>query len=132
MRTLAVILILALSSHCLALEINGQATWSGLVELQEDVVIADGASLTIAPATRVITNGHRIICYGKVDIQAEETAWVRFSYFPSTDSKVEVVKVKPYDVDTAILQEEFNIFKVQYAILWSLLFASTFVMLEAR
>lgn len=121
-----------LPSQVLALELAKNQAWSGSVNLTENIIVPKNVSLTIAPGTKVTTNGNKIIAYGSVDIQGQQDNKVIFEYFPQTTSTTEVVKVKPYDVDTQILKDEFNIFKVQYAILWSLLFASTFVMLEAR
>jgi len=131
-RILAILLITILSCQAFALELAKSTVWSGQINLTEDVIILENSSLTITPGTKVTTNGNQIIAYGTVDIQGQANNQVIFEYFPQTTSTVEVVKVRPYDIDTKILKEEFDIFKVQYAILWSLLFASTFVMLEAR
>ncbi|MFC1540686.1 hypothetical protein ACFL4J_01455 [Candidatus Margulisiibacteriota bacterium] len=107
--------------------------WSGEINLAEDKIVPAGHTLTIAPGTRVVTNGNRIISYGTLNIMGKEENKVGFLYsLPRETGTIEVVSLKPYQVDTAILEQEFNTFKVQYAILWSLLFASTFLMLEAR
>ena len=132
-KAIAILLILALSGQCLARELGQSELWSGRVDLSEDVVVPTGLSLTLAPGTQVTTHGHRIISYGTVNILGEPENSVEFSHFAATPgATLEVIKIKPYDVDTQILKEEFDSFKVQYAILWSLLFASTFLMLEAR
>ncbi|MBN2058344.1 MAG: hypothetical protein JW782_06080 [Candidatus Saganbacteria bacterium] len=132
-RIIALLLIMILGSQAGAIELARDTLWFGRVNLTQEVVVPENVTLTIAPGTKITTNGNKIIAYGKVAIQADETQPVDLKYFPQTEtSTVEVVRLKPYDVDTDILKEEFNVFKVQYAILWSLLFASTFVMLEAR
>lgn len=46
--------------------------------------------------------------------------------------KIKVFKIKPYDINLEGLKQEFKLFKLQYAILWSLIFASLFVMVEAK
>lgn len=132
-KAIAILLILALSGQCLARELSQSELWSGRVDLSEDVVVPTGLSLTLAPGTQVTTHGHRIISYGTVNILGEADNKVEFRHFAATrGTTLEVIRIKPYDVDTQILKEEFDSFKVQYAILWSLLFASTFLMLEAR
>lgn len=50
----------------------------------------------------------------------------------ASESEVQVIKLKPYNVNTEILKEEFSVFRVQYAVLWSILFAAMFIMIEAR
>ena len=132
-KAISILLILILSGQCLARELSQSELWSGRVDLIEDVVVPAGLSLTLAPGTQVTTNGHQIISYGTVNILGEPQNQVEFHHFTTTPgTSLEVIKIKPYDVDTQILEEEFDTFKVQYAILWSLLFASTFLMLEAR
>ena len=105
-----------LSSQALALELSQNEVWNGLINLTEDVIVPENISLTLAPGTKVTTNGNKIIAYGSVDIQGQPDNQVVFEYFPQTTSTVEIIKVKPYDIDTDILKEEFDIFKVQYAI----------------
>jgi hypothetical protein len=132
-RTMAILLMVSLAGQCLALELKQDECWSGRINLDQDVIVPEGYTITIAPGTKVITNGNRIISYGTVNIWGEAENTVNFQYFPlNNTSSIEVIKMKPYNIDTQILKEEFNTFKVQYAILWSLLFASTFLMLEAR
>lgn len=131
-RILAIFLITILSCQAFALELTKNEVWNGLINLTENVIVPENITLTLTPGTKVTTNGNKIIAYGSVAIQGTADQQVIFGYFPQTTSTVEVIKVKPYDIDTDILKQEFDIFKVQYAILWSLLFASTFVMLEAR
>jgi hypothetical protein len=107
--------------------------WSGEINLTEDKIVPAGHTLTIAPGTRIITNGNRIVSYGTLNIMGKEENKVNFLYsLPGETNSIEVISIRPYQVDTEILKEEFNTFKIQYAILWSLLFASTFLMLEAR
>ncbi|MBU0672970.1 MAG: hypothetical protein KJ732_08095 [Candidatus Margulisbacteria bacterium] len=133
LRTIAIILILALASQCLALQLDKNAVWAGSINLTEDIIVPSGLSLTIAPGTKVFTNGNKIISFGTLNILGEEDKRVDFyNTLLTNSSTIEVIKVKPYDVDTEILKEEFNVFKAQYAILWSLLFASTFILIEAR
>ncbi len=131
-KIVVMMLIACLGGQGFALELAGSTLWSGDVKLTDDVVVPVGSCLTLAPGTQVTTNGHKIIGYGSVKIAGRPDRPVNFRLFPAGSAPLETVKVKPYDINTAILKEEFGAFKVQYAILWSLLFASTFFMLEAR
>ena len=135
-KLITTILIIALSAQCLplkALTLDQPASWSGTVNLSEEVIVPVDEILTIYPGTKIITNGHRIISYGLVNILGDEDQQVKFvAADRPLDSNIQVLKVKPYNIDTKILKDEFTVFRVQYAILWSVLFASMFVMLDAR
>lgn len=132
-KALSIILILALAGQAPALELARDEDWSGTIELKEDIIVPSKLTLTLKPGTQVITNGHKIISYGIVDIQGQTNNEVKIDHaLLCRTNSIEVISLRPYQVDTEILKEEFNTFKVQYAILWSLLFASTFFMLEAR
>ncbi|MEK7376725.1 MAG: hypothetical protein AABZ57_06150 [Candidatus Margulisiibacteriota bacterium] len=37
------------------------------------------------------------------------------------DGRVKVIEITPYEVDTKILRDEFEAFKIQYAVIWTLL-----------
>jgi hypothetical protein len=133
LKQIALLLIIFLGSQGLALELVQDRTWSGQISLNEDIVVPLGKTLTIAPGTQVETNGNKIIAYGQVNILGQTDQEITFhNTLMTLNSTIEVVRVKPYDIDTKILKDEFAVFKIQYAILWSLLFASTFVLLEAR
>jgi hypothetical protein len=136
LRKIALILVIAMLGHCLpaaARTLKQDELWFGKVELSEDVLVPAQNTLTIAPGTEILTRGNRIVAFGKVNILGEEEDQVRFlTYSGSSESEIRVYKVKPYNINTKILKEEFDIFKIQYAILWSVLFASMFLMLEAR
>jgi hypothetical protein len=136
LRKTGLILIIALLGHCLpapARTLSQNELWSEKIELDEDVVVPAQNTLTIAPGTEIFTRGYKIVAFGKVNILGEEDAQVRFlTHSGTTESEIQVYKVKPYHINTKILKEEFETFKIQYAILWSVLFASMFLMLEAR
>jgi len=107
--------------------------WSGNINLKEDLIIPAEDTLTISPGTKVFTNGNKIISYGTLNIFAEENKIIEFTnLIDQTTAEIEIIKIKPYDVDTETLKSEFNSFKLQYAILWSVLFASTFLLVEMR
>lgn len=132
MRIIAVFLIVCLSgSVAFARTLKKNEVWKDFVTLEEDVIVPDGYSLTLSPGTQVVTNGNKIISYGKIDIQGTKENQVKFlSLSQLGTSEVEMVTVKPYDINTKILKDEFQTFKIQYAILWSLLFASVFFVLD--
>ncbi|MFH1386393.1 MAG: hypothetical protein ABIH50_01845 [bacterium] len=37
------------------------------------------------------------------------------------DGRTKIIKIVPYEVNTKILKDEFEVFRVQYAIIWTLL-----------
>ena len=135
-RTIAAVLSLILllnTAPAFARTLNNNEVWSGIVKLDEDIIIPEGYILTISPATLVNTCGNQIISYGTVKIEGEKEAQVKFlSQYTLNDSDLAVFKVKPYMANTELLRDEFHVFKVQYAILWSIIFASLFAMIEAR
>jgi len=136
MRVISILLIAVLLSHsplsALARTLDKNETWSGQISLEEDLVVPPPYSLTISPGTQVFTNGNKIISYGKVSIRADKKSQVKFLPLTITGtSEIEVVKVRPYNVNTKILKDEFQKFKVEYAILWSFLFATMFFMMTA-
>lgn len=136
LRSIATTLIIVFSIQCLparALTLDKNASWSGTINLSEDVIVPAEYTLTIYPGTRVNTNGNKIISYGLVNILGEKNNQVKFIALDQLlNSDIEVFKVAPYNIDTKILRDEFKVFRIQYAILWSVLFASMFVMLDAR
>ncbi|MBU0686329.1 MAG: hypothetical protein KKB81_00550 [Candidatus Margulisbacteria bacterium] len=134
LKIIAILLsIVLLSQGVFAKTLSQNEVWSGKIKLSEDVTVPEGLTLTISPGTKVITNGKRIISYGTVDIQGQDENRVNFIAPTLTlTQEVAVTEVKPYLIDTKILKDEFSVFRVQYAILWSFLFASMFIMLEAR
>lgn len=133
MKFIAILLIIAFLGQCgFARTLEKNEVWSDCILLEDEVIVPAEYSLTIEPGTHVFTNGHKIISYGKVDIQGEKENQVKFlSLTESGTAEIEIVKVKPYDINTKVLKDEFQIFKIQYAILWSFLFASIFLTLEA-
>jgi hypothetical protein len=133
MRIISALLIAAfIAQGGFARTLEKNEVWTDCILLEEDVIVPSGRSLTISAGTLVFTNGHKILSYGKVAIQGEEENQVRF--IPLTEigsSEIEVIKVRPYNINTRVLKKEFQAFRTQYAILWSLLFASIFLTLEA-
>jgi hypothetical protein len=133
-KSIALLLTVALlGCSASARTLDRDERWSGEVRLAEDVIVPTGRTLTIEPATRVVTQGNKIISYGDLNILGEAKNKVEFLHLrPAGNEDVAVVRVKPYNVDTQILKDEFTVFRVQYAILWSVIFASIFIMVEAR
>ncbi|NQT30337.1 MAG: hypothetical protein HQ596_07175 [Candidatus Saganbacteria bacterium] len=135
-RTMALILSLVLlfnAAPAFARTLNSDERWSGIMKLDEDVTVPQGYTLTISAGTKIKTKGHQIISYGTVKIEGEKDAQVKFlSKYTLNDSDLAVFKVKPYVANTELLRDEFHVFKIQYAILWSIIFASLFAMIEAR
>jgi hypothetical protein len=130
---LTITLLVPCASKALARTLEQDEVWSGVIKLDDNVQVPPGITLTISPGTRIITNGNQILSHGTINILGGEEKEVRFhSFYQISNSEIELLKVKPYDFDTKILMEEFNKFKIQYAILWSCLFASMFIMLKAR
>ncbi|MBU1026670.1 MAG: hypothetical protein KKA31_02955 [Candidatus Margulisbacteria bacterium] len=131
--TLIIALLVQLSPLAHARSLTENETWSGKIKLIEDIYVPEEFTLTISPDTQVVTNGNKIISYGTVNIQGQEDKKVKIlSNPPLSQQNLAVLKMKPYDINTEILKEEFNAFKIQYAILWSVLFAGMFIMVEAR
>jgi hypothetical protein len=137
MRSIAIILVICLISQfcpaAFARTLDQDERWSNFVSLDEDIMVPVKRQLTLAPGTLVLTNGHKIIAHGKVDIQgAPEEQVIFFAPLIIGDAEVEVIKVRPYNINTQLLKDEFRVFKVQYAILWSVLFASMFLAMSLK
>ncbi len=131
--TIIIAILVQLSPLAHARNLTDNETWSGKIKLIEDIYVPEGRTLTIAPDSQVITNGNKIISYGTVNIQGQQDKKVKLlANPPLSPQDLAVLKIKPYDINTEILKEEFNAFKIQYAILWSVLFAGMFIMVEAR
>jgi hypothetical protein len=67
-----------------------------------------------------------IICFlsniiGAYGSAAEPTSEsVSYQVIP-VDGRIKTIEITPYQVDTKILRDEFEAFKIQYAIIWTLL-----------
>jgi len=62
---IAVAGVFLFSGYCGAKELSGKVRWSGLVELNESVSVGRGASLTIAPGTRITISSPQV----KISVQ---------------------------------------------------------------
>lgn len=123
-------------------EVSQDETWEGEVYLVGDVVIAKGVTLTIEPGTRIFFADYDIFNTGKDPDQSEIIVYGRLEAKSSPkepillntiehkylknlklDDKTMVIKFYPYKVRTEPLREEFRSFKIQYLVLWSIIYA---------
>lgn len=124
-----------------------KTVWSGDVRLESDVIVPEGKTLIIMPGTKIygvydyvkdkITpNEWRIIVKG--DLVVEEG--VLISPVPEGKNAIRVpinlgiknIKIEPLQIDTEKIREEFSVFRVQYLILWTMLFASIYYAILSR
>ena len=108
--------------------LSSSETWSGQVKVSGDVTVPKGAVLDIRAGTVLLydkNNGTEdkppnIIVYGTLKIGGASSENTSYQLIP-VDSRTRVIEVTPYEVDTKILRDEFDAFKTQYAIIWTLL-----------
>jgi hypothetical protein len=113
-------------------EITSNEVWSGEIELNSDVTIPQGKELTIEPgtvflydedSTKTDATSPKLIVYGTLKVGQASGESEGFDLIP-LDQNTRIIQVSPYSVDTKSLRDEFNAFRVQYVILWTVLTAA--------
>ncbi|MFC1754985.1 hypothetical protein ACFL96_16600 [Thermoproteota archaeon] len=106
--------------------------WSGTVRVIGDVVVPKGLTLEIKDNTVLFYEKSDIKNYGdnpdipelvingtliKGNIYSSEQGYTMIP----RDKAIKEIRIVPYSVDTKILRDEFSAFKLQYAVIWTLL-----------
>ncbi len=97
--------------------------WSGTVEVKGDITIPKDKELLIKPGTSLIYDQHNmpeIKVYGTLKVGDKLLNDSQYELLPA-GGKTQIIQITPYEVDTKILRDEFNAFRIQYAIIWTLL-----------
>lgn len=123
--------------------LGSSEAWEGEIKVEGDVVVPEGMELEIRPGT-VLFYEHKdkmnygreedlpeIVVYGALKIGERSNGSGQFELIP-LDSKTRIIKISPYEVDTKSLRDEFRAFKVQYAVIWTLLGAALIYTVASR
>jgi hypothetical protein len=129
-------------------ELEQDEIWEGEILLIGDVVVPEGNTLTIMPGTKIISTDDdvlkggnhpdkcEIIVKGKIKAMGNKAQPIKISANYSEeslklyplDSSTKIVRFSPYKVDTEELKDEFASFRNGYFIMWSLIYAITYIM----
>ena len=123
-------------------ELKKDEVWQGDIYLVSDVTIPKGITLTIKPGTRLYFAEYDISQSGEDPERAEIIVNGTLNAQPTDKEPILVASIgknqwkqlsagdktvqlefKPYQIDTKAMKNEFHLFKTQYLILWSLIYA---------
>ncbi|HTY13293.1 MAG TPA: hypothetical protein VMD02_03790 [Candidatus Omnitrophota bacterium] len=106
--------------------------WSGEVKVDGDVTVPKGAALTIEPGTKFqYDREYKLIVYGTLNVGGASLGEGKYDVIP-LDPRTRIINVTPYPIDTTSLRDEFRIFRIQYAILWTVLVSSLIYVVAHR
>lgn len=147
-RNIAIILILALLAEIPALGSDKIITWSGKVELSQDITIPPGHTLIIEPGTKIYPAAnvnttvaeYQIIVQGDLIVSGRPDDPVVIDSVPcglSTitlplDPSITTINITPQKVDTERIRQEFGVFRLQYLALWAALFGGVYYAIRSR
>jgi len=97
--------------------------WSGTVEVKGDITVPKDRELVIKPGTSLVFDKNKvpdIKVYGTLKVGDSQMSDSQYTLLP-VGNKTQIIQITPYEVDTKILRDEFNAFRIQYAIIWVLL-----------
>jgi len=147
-RNIAIILILTFLAEIPAFCQDKIITWSGKVELSQDVTIPHNHTLIIEPGTKIysiakadkIVKEYKIIIKGDLIISGRPDNPVIIDAVPcglSTinlplDPSITTINITPQKVDTERIRKEFGVFRLQYLALWAALFGGVYYAIRSR
>jgi len=114
--------------------------WSGEVQITDDVVVPKNMELEIKPGTVLLYEKcdkddqkdiPALVIYGTLKVGKTPDEIGDCQVLP-LDSRTKLIKVSPYKVDTKILRDEFRIFRIQYVIIWTVLFSAVIYAIANR
>ncbi len=143
MKHLSVLLIALIIINCSAAgsvhavivrsgTLEASEVWSGEVQLDGDVTVPAETELTIETGTKFKYNREpKLIVYGTLKIGGASLSEGKYDLIP-LDPQTRIINVTPYPIDTTSLRDEFRIFRIQYAILWTVLVSSLIYVVAHR
>ena len=147
-RNIAIILIFTLLIEIPALCSDKIITWSGKVELTQDIIVPHGHTLIIEPGTKIYSiaeadkavKEYKIIIKGDLIASGRPDNPVVIDAVPcglSTinlplDPSITTINITPQKVDTERIRREFGGFRLQYLALWVALFGGVYYAIRSR
>ncbi|MDX1813137.1 MAG: hypothetical protein R3240_14370 [Gammaproteobacteria bacterium] len=123
-------------------ELESNQVWQGDIYLVSDVIIPEGIVLTIKPGTHLYFAEYDISQSGQDKQHAEIIVKGQLNAQPTAEAPIMVASInqktwkqlnvgehsvqlefKPYQIDTQPMIEEFHLFKQQYVLFWSMVYA---------
>lgn len=125
--------------------------WFGEVELRHDVEVPEEKILVIAPNTNIYgvyeysqgtfsPQEWKIIVKGTLIASGEANKSIVFNSIPNGLSSLKVpvnpnikkIHISPQEINTKKIKEEFSAFRIQYIILWGMLFTGIYLAIRTR
>ena len=128
-------------------ELEQDEVWNGEILLIGDVIVPEGKTLTIEPGTKIRCTDEDILAAGKHPDKCEIIVKGKIKALGSIDnpikissnysenslklypldSSTKIVRFKPYKIETKELKDEFASFRTGYFVLWTLIYALTYL-----